>query len=243
MSGFTLDSYERIHGASLNKVLSNFDDFYSEVRHYSPQTKITISWHRYTFNENEFWPAYNYFDRPGVIFTPIVAYLNDHFDMLSLIKGTLAEDRKISAEKDIFTEDIHRSIAYHRECSEDYQCPAWNYLVINETGQLMLCCGISNNDKDHMFGSVFEMSENEIWERKITDPLCRECISLGLARWAYTQGIGDPIKKAYPAGGGLSYFKLWVQHNYNLRFDKIKQNVKKLPYSEKIIKRLKDISK
>ena len=71
LSGFTQKSYGKIHGASLQKVLRNFESFYTALRSHSPETLIFISWHRYAFNEDEFWDAYKYFDRPGVVFRQI----------------------------------------------------------------------------------------------------------------------------------------------------------------------------
>lgn len=83
LSGFSQDSYGKIHGASLNKVLDNFEDFYDKIRDYAPNTNLRIAWHRYTFNERELWEAYKYFDRPGIRFHPVIAYLNDLHEMLS----------------------------------------------------------------------------------------------------------------------------------------------------------------
>ncbi|HVO66755.1 MAG TPA: hypothetical protein VMT12_09755, partial [Syntrophales bacterium] len=55
LSGFSQDSYGKIHGASLSKTLENFEHIYEKLRIHSPETLIYIAWHRYLFNESEFW--------------------------------------------------------------------------------------------------------------------------------------------------------------------------------------------
>jgi len=183
LSGFSQDSYGRIHGASLEETLNNFDNLYSEICRYSPDTYIYIAWHRYRFNENEFWQAYEYFKRPGINFIPTVAFLNDMSEMVSLMKGELPEGRLRQSEEDVFLDHIREGLARSKGRGESYHCPSWDQLAIDETGQLLLCCGMTSHDSDHVLGNILEMSAKEIWETKSSDAFCRECISAGLARW------------------------------------------------------------
>jgi hypothetical protein len=114
---------------------------------------------------------------------------------------------------------------------------AWDFLVIDETGQLLLCCGFSNHDKDYVLGNIFEMSSQEIWDKKLHHPFCKKCVSSGLARYAYSQGIHTPINKNWPSNGGLDYFKLWRSHNLSL--SKLKVIARKFPYVLNLIKQIK----
>lgn len=213
LSGFSQDSYGKIHGASLEKVLNNFEDFYVKIRKYSPQTRIEIAWHRYLFNENEFWAAYRYFNRPGISFMPIIAHLNDLPEMIDFLEDGLSEDRKKQAEKDIFLNHTRKRIAYHKKKSKSYRCPARNFLVIDEIGQLLLCCGVTGYDSEYVLGNILEMSAEEIWNSKFSNSFCNKCLSLGLARWGYNQDIGGFHDKPWPPGGGLHYLKLWFHWN------------------------------
>jgi pyruvate-formate lyase-activating enzyme len=224
LSGFTQESYATIHGASLNKVLKHFNEFYEKASKLSPSTKIIIAWHRYIFNESEFWNAYKFFKRPGIIFKPYVAFINDLLEMLEFLEGSLSTERYRHAEKNIFSHHIRQRIAYHQEKSQNYNCPAWNDLVIDETGQLLLCCGITGYDLEHVIGNILEMSKAEIMERKSSDPLCQRCISHGLARWYYNENIGGSHDLPWPRGGNLYFLKLWilcnVYFNLPLKFNK-----------------------
>ncbi|MFZ3071746.1 MAG: radical SAM protein [Thermodesulfobacteriota bacterium] len=237
LSGFSQDSYGKIHGASLNRVLDNFEDFYDKIRAYAPNTKIRIAWHRYIFNEREFWEAYKYFDRPGINFNPAVAYLNDLSEMLNYaergLPGVLSEDRQRQVEADLFFNYISQKLAYHRQRSKHYQCFMWKYLVIDEIGQLLLCCGMTNDDLDHILGNVLEMSAEEIWQKKLSDSICKRCILSGLPR-----ALSSIDYKPLPPGGGIGgHFELW----YQINLSKVVSIIRDLPMGEKIIRMIKKI--
>ena len=240
LSGLSQESYGLIHGGTLDNVLSNFNYFYSHIRFYSPGTKIIIAWHRYKFNENEFWQAYKYFKRPGIYFVPRIAYLNDLLEMLEFCKGNLSEERMTHVEKDIFTDHIRERVTYHRAESRGYRCPGWDQLVMDETGNILQCCGTTSFDSKHIIGNILSMSAQEIWEKKEQDPVCKICIGLGVARWTYNQDIGGHRDYPWAPGRGLDFVKLKL-HNY-LHFN-LKQNIRSLPGGEKIISRIKKIKR
>jgi len=208
LSGFSQDSYSKIHGASLKTVLSHFEDFYELIRNYSPNTKIIIAWHRYKFNEQELFEAFQYFHRPGIHFSPSIAYLNDLHEMLDYAKGELSENRKKQAEKDLFLDHISEGLAYHKKRSKNYLCFMWNYLVVDETGQLLLCCGMSNKDHNHILGNVLKMSSEEIWQKKLSDSICSNCILSGVPR-----ALGPIGHKNIPNVRLRNSIELWYHIN------------------------------
>jgi len=208
LSGFSQDSYGKIHGAALDKVLENFEDFYEKIRRTAPDTKISIAWHRYTFNESELWQAYRYFDRPAISFLPAVAYLNDLPEMLSFTQGRLSETRQRQAQSDLFLEHISQGLAYHKQRSKHYRCFMWDQLVIDENAQLLLCCGMNSFEREHVLGNILEMSAEEILRKKSLDPICPICIASGLPR-----AIAAIGRKPLPPGGKGDYIKFWSRFN------------------------------
>lgn len=240
ISGFSEESYKRIFGGSLKKVLANFDFFYKIVREYSPNTRFTISWHRYKFNEHEFWDAFRYFNRPGITFMPIVAYINNGIEFLSFIEGTLSDDRLQKAKEELFLDHICSGLNYHQKYSQEFYCPAWDFLTIDEKGELLLCCAISNYEVEHCFGNILNMSSTDIWDKKISDPYCKECIDLGIAGYAYSQGINNPVDKPWPSGGGFDYIRLWSKHN--LTVSKAKRFISRIPYAKRLYQLYKKTS-
>ena len=243
LSGFSDESYGRIHGASLDQVLDNFEDFYTKIRKYSPGTKIDVIWHRYTFNEHEFWNAWKYFNRPGITFSPRLAFICDYFEMIDFLEGNLDDNRRIQVENDLFIEGMSKSLAYHKLKSKGYRCPGWDFLSIDEMGQLKLCCALlTENDKDHIVGNILEMSAEEIWKEKLSDPICNKCSSSGLARWIFFQQEVDGFKeKPWPSGGGLCHLKLWLQ--FNLTKPQLVQTAMNLPLGDKMLALMKKVKR
>jgi sulfatase maturation enzyme AslB (radical SAM superfamily) len=202
LSGMTEDTYGRMHGHKIEEVLGNFNKFYALLREHSPDTGICVSWHRYPFNEHELWAAFKYFRRRGITFNPVTAFFNDGQDMMDYARGTLSDSRMATAKKDLFLENISESIVYHRSKSIGYRCPAWDSVVIDEVGELLLCCAYSRYDA-HNFGNILELSADEIWKRKSSDPICAQCVSQGLARYYYDHRLSTPTERPLPPGGGL----------------------------------------
>lgn len=237
LSGFSQESYGRIHGASLDKVLDNFESLYADLQKYSPGTRIEVAWHSYLFNGNEFWDACKYFDRRGIHISPSIAYLNDGIEFMEFLKGKLPDDRLKRAEKDIFLDRIRKNINYHKKKSKNYYCPQWNNLVVDESGQFLTCCAFTRYDTDHVFGNVLEMSAEQIWNSK--DPICNECISSGLARF-----LQKPIV-SFPSGGGLygMYYKTLLKSRHILLQCRhiLFQTLSQLPYGEKVIKTIRKL--
>lgn len=208
LSGFSQASYGKIHGASLAKVLDNFEDFYKLLRCSAPDTKICISWHRYNFNESEFWQAYKYFNRPGIRFLPTVAYFNDLPEMLDFSLHNVPKARLKQAHKDLFLDHVSQKLDYCKLRSKGYRCFMWDQIVIDENGQLLLCCGMTSQDQEHVLGNILSMTTEEIFRKKSLDPICPTCIASG-----FPQAAGIIGYKSLPPGGNGNYLKLWTRYS------------------------------
>jgi hypothetical protein len=239
LSGFSQETYQRIHGGSLGRVLENFEFLYGELRKNSPGTAIVIAWHRYRFNEHELWNAFRHFRRPGVRFTPLVAYLNDLAEMLDLLGGRLTDERKRDAERDLFLDHIIDGIALAKGRSDGYRCPAFDSVVVDEVGQVLLCCGVTRYDSDYVIGDLSSISVDEMWRRKCTHAICNQCASSGLALWLYNQ---EAFKKDLPRGGSLAErLTMWrACNNISLR-SRVLFVLRALPGGDKMIRHAKHL--
>lgn len=204
LSGFSAESYSKIHGANLNSVLDHFEKFHEQIRKYTPKTLINISWHRYRFNEREFWDAYKYCVRLGIKFYPSLAYLNDGLELLSYVEGSLSDERQSVAEKDLFLDDLKKMISYHAKSSKGYNCHLQDDLVIDEMGQLLLCCSVTNEDHDCVLGNILQMSVDDILKKKVSHPRCNRCIRSGIPKWFGSTKISKP----FPFEFTTDYFKV-----------------------------------
>jgi len=233
LSGFSQETYGKIHGAQLEKVLNNFEWLYERFRKYSPETKISVSWHRYLFNEHELWKAYKYFKRPGINFVPEIAYYDDAQEMINFLRGKLSEDRMLQGRNDLFLNYLHKLIDRHRRQTKNYYCQQWDRIVIDERGQLLLCCGVTGYDSKHVLGKVLEMSAKDIWKGKSSDPFCKRCISTGFARFGNTIRSYWFLGKPLPPGGGIHCFRLCTERNLDRH--KLIQSLWELPKGDKIV--------
>lgn len=208
ISGFKQESYGKIHGASLSRVLNNFNKFSNRLRSHSPQSSIVVAWHRYKFNESEFWEALKYFTGRDIGFVPSVAYFNDLMEMLDFVQANLPDTRQVLAGEDLFLDYLRERMSDAAATSKNYKCPAWDYIVVDEFGRLLLCCGVTGADENGVLGGLTTMRLSEIWDSKEGNPLCEKCVSLGIAKFLYSS---DGMKMPYPPGGAFYMAKrrLW----------------------------------
>jgi MoaA/NifB/PqqE/SkfB family radical SAM enzyme len=209
VSGMSQDTYGRIHGGSLERVLANFEAFRNDLKRHSPQATIFMAWHRYTFNEHEFWDAYRYSRRHRVGFLPSVAFLADLMELLQAAGDRLPPERKANATRDLFYDHMVNAMASYKENGSNYDCPAWDDVVIDEQGQMLLCCG---TDSQFPIGHALETDYDEMRERKIKHGICKACKEKGVAEWAHNNHH-DHNQLPWPAGGGFDRVRLKMTYN------------------------------
>lgn len=210
LSGLSQETYGRMHGGKIETALQNFDEIYRLLRVHSPDTKIGVAWHRYKFNEHEFWEAYRYFRRPGILFQPTVAHLNDLVEMIDFLNSRLADHRVEQIRENLMVEAIQEGIDRCRRLTDGFRCPLWDSVVVDENCSLLLCCGTTRKDSRYVYGNILEMSGEEIWRRKEGAPICMECISTGLACWSTSRSTS---RDSLPKGGGISRLSLLRDRN------------------------------
>lgn len=208
-SGMTQETYGRIHGPDVKSVFANFEAFKAELNRYSPKAKIFMSWHRYRFNEHEFWDAYNYTRKHGFGFIPSVAFLNDLTELIQAASDKLTKERKQDAQRDMYFDHMVDSISSYKEGGSDYDCPAWDDVVVDEKGRLLICCG---TDSATSVGNVLESNYEEMRQRKVDSAFCRACKKTGVAEWAHNN-FHDHNQLPWPTGGGLANLRLKLTYN------------------------------
>lgn len=230
LSGMSQETYGRIHG-DFSKVLENFETFNSTLKQYSPKSQVFMSWHRYTFNEHEFWDAYRYSRRHGVSFIPSVAFMNDLVELIQSATDRLPAHRKEEAQRDIYLDHMVETIESYKEAGPDYDCPAWDDVVIDERGRMLLCCG---TDAQSSVGDVRETPYDEMRTKKINAPLCKACKETGVAEWAHNNHH-DHNQLPWPEGGGLDAVRLKISRNYLKYKSDIRQYLNKSAFGEPIL--------
>jgi hypothetical protein len=159
--------------------------------------------------------------------------------MLDLLGGRLTDERKRDAERDLFLDHIIDGIALAKGRSDGYRCPAFDSVVVDEVGQVLLCCGVTRYDSDYVIGDLSSISVDEMWRRKCTHAICNQCASSGLALWLYNQ---EAFKKDLPRGGSLAErLTMWrACNNISLR-SRVLFVLRALPGGDKMIRHAKHL--
>ena len=209
LSGMTQATYGRVHGGEIAKVLSDFEVFAGRMSKHAPRSKMFMAWHRYKFNEHEFWGAYAFSRKLGVGFIPSVAFLADLVELIEAAGGRLPQERRDSAERDLFFQHMVNTIGSYSKGGTDYACPFWDDVVVNERGQMLICCG---TDSQSAIGSALSMSFDEMREKKIRSGMCRACKNLGVAEWSHNNHHARN-QLPWPAGPRMDRLRLSLANN------------------------------
>lgn len=187
MPGFGQDSYDKIHKFSFDKIISNIKLFMNDIN----PGKILVNIHIYQFNQDELRPAIAFFTEHGISVYPSFAYFNNYNVMIKYLDKTLPEEVYSEAVNDICLDYVDNLLL---KSSENYHCPQWDSLTIDEFGRKISCCVIPKNHP------AYQSNDRAI---------CNECISSGVAYWAHHPESPDFAKKL-----GEKYFLKKIVSRY-----------------------------
>jgi len=215
LSGFSQESYGRIHGGQLAKVLDNFDIFSAQVEANGCKWMPLVHWHRYRFNEREMSLAKNYFAQRRTNFVSSVAHFNDLQRTIDFfVNKNITGNEYVSITSDLFTDFMEDS--FNKCAGSDFICPQWNTLVFNERCEHLLCCGWSDKVPGYVLGSLYDFDLATIYEIKKRSSLCKQCIQSGIARYGFNQfDFSLDEFKAKKLGNSQSNDSSVVQYGYN----------------------------
>lgn len=187
LSGFTQESYGRIHGGNLPDVLRNLDELIDRLKAAGLKWMPHIYWHIYRFNESERPAARDYFAGKGIRFDSTVANLSDIQQVIELfVKNAIPDNERTAIEKDIFTDYHEYSMDLYSQ-ETDFACRFWDYLTINEKCEALLCCGWRETTPGVVLGSIFDLPLDELPDMKRSSGLCAECIRCGMPQYGFRQ--------------------------------------------------------
>lgn len=185
MPGFSEESYNIMHGFNFEKIKDNIKEIIQNFRTCGFIGKCYISYHVYQFNKHEILAAKKFADEIGIDIFPYYAYFNAHNMAISYLENTMDyNELKLSGKQlDLFYVD---ELIEHRP--ENYICPQYSKLVLDEQGSVLLCCGIDKDCKDYSWGNICNLSLKELYKIKqkckICDT-CNKCSELRLDYWGH----------------------------------------------------------
>jgi len=175
MPGFSQDSYDKIHGFNFDRIIKNIANFTNCVRHHNEAVEFLISYHVYRFNYNEMKACEKFADNFNIEFSPRYALLNDWWQL----EKYLAENKNSEKiERDIFISNIRETMS---KIPNQYKCPQYKGLTIDEVGNILTCCVLPRNHPDYSCGNLLTDNIEFVLNSRPGKKVCKYCINTGLA--------------------------------------------------------------
>lgn len=182
MPGFSQQSYSRIHGFKFEKVLDNIDRMIEAIG----QRKMQVLFHKYKVNGHELVEAREYFRKKHTVFRVYPAYLNYYTMAISYLDGSMDEDFRKEVEDELILDYVPDLLTQR---PEGYRCPQFNMLAIDEDCNYLTCCVAPKSHPDYAIGSMFEVSREELLEKKESMSICKKCGHHRLDYWVHNSPI------------------------------------------------------
>ncbi len=221
MPGFSQNSYDRIHGFDFERVIRNIDSLLRCYRTAGFRGDAGVSYHIYQFNIGEIKSAEKFCASRKIKLWPAIAYLNDFNLAKAYLEGTMSYELLKEASRDLLLFYVDDII----ECRpRTYDCPQYEYLVIDERLNVLTCCAVPEKHPDYSLGCLFDLSSDDIKVGKRSRNVCKECNNSGLAYWSHNAPLpdfvddilGSPLLKRVKRKVPVKV-KLLVKHLMSLR--------------------------
>ncbi len=186
LCGLTEETYRRIYGANIEKILNNFDLFLENKKLHNDNIRMVINWLVYKFSEHQIDDAKTYFTERNSDFRPIKAYINKVETMMKLYENKLTDDEEQNLRNDINVDEILSMMKFLKHKYPDFKCPQEQQLVINESGILLNCC--ETQHKSFELGNILSLNRSDMLTRKnelMRSDICRKCINYGISQLAH----------------------------------------------------------
>lgn len=181
--GFNQTAYDKIHGFDFKQVLTNIEKIIADVKRCNRSSRLYLAYHVYQFNLNTIIAACEFCLTHDIIFLPYYAYINDFNRAISYLDDTMDRQTLYHATKELFLHYVDDLI---KSQPEDYVCPQSEKLVIDEHGNLLLCCSLPKEHPQYSLGSILRLNSHELFAAKgMTRAVCRDCLKKGLAFWGH----------------------------------------------------------
>lgn len=178
MPGFSQKSYDRIHGFDFEMIKNNITRLVKELRVNRFKGATVILFHIYQFNLHEMKDCENFADNLGMTFSPYYAGVNDWWRMKALMDGTLSFDEMKKLSRDLFLYHFWDKVSKPPRKTCRYFD---EYFMLDEHANVTTCCVLPANHPDYSCGNILTDNIEEILKKKVTMPICKECMDSGLS--------------------------------------------------------------
>jgi MoaA/NifB/PqqE/SkfB family radical SAM enzyme len=187
MCGFSQQSYDRIHKFEFEDIKRNIGTIVSDLRSSGYKKRIQILFHVYRFNVGELRECQRFANDLGISLAFYDAYVNDWWQLEALVHNTLPNEKRREMLDDLFIGEALLSNA-----PKGWRCPQWDLMVIDERGNVPVCCNLPNNHPSYSLGAVDNGIANRLQNRPNL-PICETCMESGMSYFTHhIRFKGDP---------------------------------------------------
>lgn len=190
MPGFSQRAYDKCHGFNFEKIKQNIVDLVQNYRQMGFAGEVSLSYHLYQFNMNDAQLLFAFCQQHGFKISASLAYIADWEEYRKYLIGEMDRDRLKLASQSLFLSHIDLKLEELKKL-DACQCPQYNVLTIDEDCKVVTCCLVDKDHPDYSIGSLFNLSVDEIKEKKRAQSICKECHDLGI--WYLVQSPVSPI--------------------------------------------------
>ena len=177
MPGFSQNSYDRIHGFSLDEIKKNIVSIVNKLRENSYDKEIIILYHIYRFNMNELEACQEFAGEYDIKVFPYYAGIMDFWQQMALIEGTMEDEKLKNLSRDFFLDYYYAFFNIKKEkCTLHRET-----FSVDEYGNVATCCLIPTNHPCYSCGNLLKDNLEDILIRKFSQPFCRKCMDYGMA--------------------------------------------------------------
>jgi len=183
MSGFSQESYDKIHGFNFNKIKENIISIIENFRQCGFTGSAFIAYHIYQFNITEIQAAMEFAKKYDIKFNGYCAYFNGKDMFEKYLKNELEYSDLKSASTDLLLGSIeYRLTEFNQMDKNNYNCAQFDILTIDENCNVLTCCVYSDVFPNAVYKKIYNVNnvdEINAWRKKSKE--CKECIDIGLA--------------------------------------------------------------
>ncbi len=193
MPGFSQASYDRVHGFRFETIKSNILTIVKNFQECGFRGNPYIAYHVYQFNIEEIDDACKFAVDNDLGLAASYAVFNDLDMGLSYLESTMPYEQLRRAGQELVLHYVDDLLALQ---PADYMCAQQSVLALNESCQVLLCCGVDKNAGVGVLGNLFEMDAATIRQRKEEHPLCKRCLPSGSPYWGHHQVYLRKVNRA-----------------------------------------------
>ena len=192
LSGFTQEAYQLGHrNGNIETVKQNMKILSELIKKFSPNTDVTVTYHKYKHNLSEIPAMRNYALGLGFNFQTFWAY----YMGVEMLLQYLTSPEKIDKDTMDVIKLLDNEPREFLDSLKPYdkgRCHLLeNDIVLNAAGEVQLCCG--SLAPIYLKENYLDLTPEQIYSRRHNSDLCKTCMNAGIHTMVRTQWSDDEM--------------------------------------------------